>query len=151
MRLAELLNERKAAKQEIKLVKRRLDLSAKMQEGDKKPVESPEELKRALVELYAKLKHLIVKINNTNMEPIVEGKTLMELIAERDQNMAIAAALHDLAENATPQREGFSRNEIRYIPAIDVKSIRHEADIYAKMAREIDNKIQAVNWNIEVE
>lgn len=150
MRLAELLNERKAVKGEIRKIKQRLNLAAKMQEGDEKPVESPDELKKALIELYEKLGDLIVKINRTNMEIQIEEKTLMELIAERDQNIAIAEILHDLAESATPKPERFSRNEIRYVPTIDIKSIRKEADSYSKMAREIDNKIQAANWNTEV-
>lgn len=37
MRLAELLNERKSVKEEIKELKERLYLSAKMQEGDPAP------------------------------------------------------------------------------------------------------------------
>ena len=52
MKLAELLNERKAVKEEIKKVKERLYLSAKMQEGDAAPVESPEELRKSLIVLY---------------------------------------------------------------------------------------------------
>jgi len=149
VKLAELLNERKSVKDEIKKLKERLYLSAKIQEGDVKPAESPEELKTALVALFEKLNLLIV-INQTNVRTIIGGKSLMELIAERDKNIAIAQALHGLAENATPKPERFSRNEIRYVPAVNIKEIRKEADSYSKKAREIDNKIQAANWNTEV-
>lgn len=145
MKLAELLNERKSVKDEIKKLKERLYLSAKIQEGDVKPAESPEELKIALVALFEKLNLLIVKINQTNVRTIIGGKNLMELIAERDKNIAIAQALHGLAENATPKPERFSRNEIRYVPTVNIKEIRKEADSYSKKAREIDNKIQAAN------
>lgn len=145
MKLAELLNERKAIKEEIKKVKERLYLSAKMQEGDATPVESPEELRKSLISLYQKLNELIVMINKTNVRTIIGGKSLMELIAERDKNIAIAQALHGLAENATPKPERFSRNEIRYVPTVNIKEIRKEADSYSKKAREIDNKIQAAN------
>ena len=150
MKLAELLNERKAVKEEIKKVKERLYLSAKMQEGDAAPVESPEELKKALITLFQKLNELIVMINKTNVSTVIDGKNLMELIAERDKNIAIAEALHRLAEGASPKPERFSRNEIRFVPTVNVKEVRKEADIYSKKAREIDNKIQAANWNTEV-
>lgn len=150
MKLAELLNERKNVKEEIKKVKERLYLSAKMQEGDSVPVEPPEDLKNELIRLYERLNELIVMINKTNMNTVESGKSLMELIAERDKNTGIADILHRLADSATPKSERFSRNEIRFIPSVDVKAIRKEADSYARSAREIDNQIQAVNWNIEV-
>ena len=150
MKLAELLNERKAVKTEIKKIKDRLHLAAKMQEGDARPVESPEALKETLIGLYGRLSDLIMKVNRANIENRVEGVTLMELIAERDQKIAIAEMLHDLAERATPKSDRFSRNEIRYIPTIDVNVARKEADTYSKAAREIDNKIQATNWNTDV-
>ncbi|MBI4681663.1 MAG: DIP1984 family protein [Nitrospirae bacterium] len=150
MKLAELLNERKAVKEEIKKIKDRLSLAVKMQEGDEKPVEAPDELKNKLVELYARHGDLIVKINRANMDMKIDGKTLMQLIAERDQHIAIAGTLHDIAKEATPKHSMFSRNEIRFVPTIDIKRIHREADNYAKIARETDNKIQAANWNTEV-
>lgn len=149
MKLAEMLNERKAVKEEIRKIKERLYLSAKVQEGDARLVESPEELKIKLIILFEKLQTLIVKINRTNIKTQIEGKSLMELIAERDKNIAIAEALHGLAGNATPRPERFSRNEIRYVPTVDIQEIRKEADSYSQMARKIDNKIQAANWNSE--
>jgi hypothetical protein len=151
MKLAELLNERKAVKEEIKKTKQRLELSAKVQEGDKDPAESPEELKQTLIQLFEKLRKLIVKINRTNAEVLIEGKSLMEMIAERDKNIAVAAALHGLAEDATPKEARFSRNEIRFLPVVNIKELRKEADASSKKGREIDNKIQAANWGIEVE
>ncbi len=150
MKLAELLNERKAVKEEIKNIKDRLSLAVTMQEGDEKPVESPDELKNTLVELYIRHGDLIIKINNANIETRIDGKSLMQLISERDRHIAIANTLHDIAKEATPKHAVFSRNEIRYIPTIDIKMIRKEADDYSKIAREIDNKIQAANWNTEV-
>jgi len=151
MKLAELLNERKAVKEEIKKTKQRLELSAKVQEGDKDPAESPEELKQTLIQLFEKLRKLIVKINRTNVDVLIEGKNIMEMIAERDKNIAVAAALHGLAEDATPREARFSRNEIRFLPVVNIKELRKEADAYSKKGREIDNKIQATNWGIEVE
>lgn len=150
MKLAEMLNERKTVKEEIKAVKQRLYLSAKMQEGDSRPVEAPDELKQTLIGLYERLNELIVSINRTNVDTLEDGKSLMELIAERDKNRALADVLHQLAENATPKAERFSRNEIRFVPSVDVSAVRKEADGYGRKAREIDNRIQAANWNTDV-
>ncbi|MCL5978187.1 MAG: DIP1984 family protein [Nitrospirae bacterium] len=150
MKLAELLNERKSVKTEIRKLKERLHLAAKMQEGDNTPAESPDELKETLIGLYGRLSELIMRINRANMENLVEGETLMELIAARDKSLAIGELLHGLAEAATPKPERFSRNEIRYVSTVVVQNVRKEADTYAKAAREIDNKIQAANWSIEV-
>lgn len=121
-----------------------------MQEGDSVPVEAPDELKEALIGLYGRLSDMIIRINRANMENLVEEKTLMELIADRDKSLAIGELLHGLAEAATPKSERFSRNEIRYVSAVVVQNVRKEADAYSKAAREIDNKIQAANWSIEV-
>jgi uncharacterized coiled-coil DUF342 family protein len=151
MKLAEMLNERKAVKEEIKKIRQRLELSVKIQEGDKEPAEPPEELKQALIQLYERLEKLIAKINRTNVDVLIEGKSLMEMIAARDKNIAVAAALNGLAEDATPRDSRFSRNEIRFLPAVNIKDLRKEADAYSKKAREIDNKIQGVNWTTEVE
>lgn len=150
MKLAELLNERKTVKEEIKNVKQRLYLSAKMQEGDAAPAEPPDDLKKTLLSLYERLNELIVSINKANVSTMVDGKSLMELIAERDKFLGITNVLHQLAEHATPKSERFSRNEIRFVPAVDIQAIRKEADGCAKKAREIDNRIQAANWNTEV-
>lgn len=67
MKLAELLNERKAIKEEIKKIRNRLYLSAKAQEGDAAPAESPEELKTTLINLFEKLEGLIIKINHAQV------------------------------------------------------------------------------------
>ena len=151
MKLAELLNERKAVKTEIKKLRERLHLAARMQEGDAKSAESADELKETLIDLYGRFSSLVIIINRANMDNRIGEITIMELIAERDEAVAIAGMLHELAEAATPKPDRFSRNEIRYVPAIDISSVRKVADAYSKVAREIDNKIQAANWSIEVE
>lgn len=58
----------------------------------------------------------------------------------RDRNVAIANALHGLAEEATPRSERFSRKEVRYVPVVNMQDIRREADDYARRARAIMQK-----------
>ena len=49
-----------------------------------------------LLASFKRLNELITKINRTNVAANIEGKALMEWIAERDKNVAIAEALHVL-------------------------------------------------------
>lgn len=150
MKLAELLNERKAMKERITHIRERLAMCVRKQEGDDAPVEPPEELKTELIGQYEKLAGLIIAINSANMQTLVDNRNLMELIAERDKNIAIAASLHKLAGQATPESSRYSRNEIRFVPSIDIKKVRQEADRYAVTARELDSRIQAANWTTDI-
>lgn len=55
-----------------------------------------------------------------------------------------------MAEAATPARDRFSRQEIRFVPTVDIAKIQKEADRVSKSYRELDTQIQAKNWEIEL-
>ncbi|MFB6286840.1 MAG: DIP1984 family protein [Candidatus Bipolaricaulia bacterium] len=151
MKLAEALIERKALKDEIKDLRGRLRRAAKVQEGDA-PVEDPTELLGAIDDKVAELERHIVEINRTNMTAeLSDGRSLMEAIAERDMLQLRRSVLDDLVEAATPTPSPLTRNEIRFVPAVDVSEIQAEADATAKRYRELDAEIQAVNWEAEVD
>ena len=44
----------------------------------------------------------------------------------------------------------YGRNELKYVRTIDVTALREETDIYAKQYRELDLKIQSVNWMVDL-
>ncbi|WP_353957378.1 hypothetical protein [uncultured Parasutterella sp.] len=44
----------------------------------------------------------------------------------------------------------YSRSEILIIPTVNVKEYQKKADELAKEVRELDNKIQQANWNIDL-
>ena len=44
----------------------------------------------------------------------------------------------------------YSRSEVRFVPAVDVKALRDMADSAAKAYRELDTKIQQLNWTTEL-
>ena len=56
------------------------------------------------------------------------------------ENLAISAA------NDTR----YGRNELKYVRTIDIKVLRKEADTYAKQYRELDLKIQSLNWTVDL-
>ena len=150
MRLAEALIERKNINKTIESLRDRLERVAKVQEGDP-PSEDPLKLLKALEENLEKLHSIIARINKTNLSVnLQEGTTLMEAIAARDTLALKRSILEDLAREATPSRDRFTRTEIKFVPTVSVGDIRKEADRIAKEYRELDAQIQAKNWEAEL-
>jgi hypothetical protein len=150
MRLAEALIERKNIKNTIDSLRKRPDRVAKVQEGDS-PSEDPLELLKALERNLVQLRSIIARINKTNLSVnLQEGTTLMEAIATRDTLALKRSILEDLAREAIPTRDRFTRTEIKFVPTVSVGSIRKEADRIAKEYRELDAQIQAKNWEAEL-
>jgi hypothetical protein len=150
MKLAEALLERKNIKQRIDALAQRLYEDAKVQEGDK-PAGDPVETLREIDQLIEAFRELVVRINKTNAEAAMpDGRTIMEAIAERDMLNLKYGILARLASAAVASKDRFSRNEIRYVPTVDVAEIRKMADQTAKEMRELDAQIQAANWNVEL-
>ena len=42
------------------------------------------------------------------------------------------------------------RSELRYLSALDVPALRARADDCAKELRELDNRIQQTNWEVDL-
>ena len=83
MKLAEALSIRKDLQKRVEQIKARLLNSVKTQEGDE-PAEQPAELFTELDDSLARLETLVFYINKTNMETGIDGRTLTELLAQRD-------------------------------------------------------------------
>ena len=150
MKLAEALVERKALKDEIQDLRRRLQRVAKVQEGDE-PVEKPLTLLRTIESKLGKLEQQITRINRTNIAArLSDGRTLMEAIAARDMLRLQRTVLEDLVKADTPEHDRYSRKEIRYVPTVKVAEIQKRADQVAKRYRELDAELQALNWETEL-
>ena len=83
MKLAEALQERAELNRTILQLKERLDNNVLVQEGEQ-PAEPPERLKQELDAAIQRLEYLMARINHTNCQTCVEGKSLTELIARKD-------------------------------------------------------------------
>jgi hypothetical protein len=42
------------------------------------------------------------------------------------------------------------RSELRYLSALEVPSLRRQGDDVAKELRELDNRIQQANWEVDL-
>ena len=127
MKLAEALRERKQLQIKMGTLRQKLIDNAIYQEGSK-PVEDPAELIKALESTRGELAALIKRINATNSSVKVGDFLLGDLVVDRDTRIMEVTALNNLIDQETQKK----------------------VDQLAKDIRELDNLIQATNWNTEL-
>ena len=149
MKLAEALRERKELTSTIEVLRTRLLQNATIQEGTK-PTEDPIEIMQSLNSAVSRSIELICRINRTNSASILNGRPLGDWVVERDQLMKKASVYREFANKAVSVVDRYSRSEILIIPTVNVKEYQKKADELAKEVRELDNKIQQANWNIDL-
>lgn len=150
MKLAEGLSIRKDLQTRIEQLKARLLNNMKVQEGDK-PAEEPTELMKELDGCLLQLQDVMFRINATNMHTVKEGKTLTQMMAERDVLGKRLQVLREAFDRASQSSDRYGRNEIKYVTTIDVPTLRKEIDKYAQQFRLLDMEIQALNFSTEME
>lgn len=150
MKLAEALILRADCQKRIAQLKSRLLTNAKVQEGDK-PAETPQELIVELGRVSVELLNLIKRINKTNsVTAFGDRGTISDALAERDVLALQRAAYADLAQSAAITQGRFTRTEVKYISTIKVAEIQKQADEMAKNYRDLDARIQELNWQTEL-
>ena len=149
MKLAEALNQRADLQKRIAQLRERLANNVKVQEGDQ-PAENPNDLFKELEGSLKQLKDLIVSINRTNQETIWEGKTLTEMIAEKDVLSMHLGTLRATLEAANVRSDRFSRNEIKFVRTVDVNALQKKVDDLSKELRELDSRLQQANWMTDI-
>ncbi|WP_234410569.1 DIP1984 family protein [Caldalkalibacillus mannanilyticus] len=58
--------------------------------------------------------------------------------------------LDEILENASIRQDRYSRSEVKYYRAVDIKKIQNQIDSLSKEYRELDFKIQEKNWTVNV-
>ena len=145
MKLAEALIMRADLQTRLEQLRQRLVNNARVQEGES-PAEDPMELLKEARAVADQLESLIGRINLTNARVTVEGKTLTELLARREVLTQRVSLMHSLLESASSTVMRGSRNEVKILSAVDVKSLRKQADDLARELRTLDTAIQSRNW-----
>ena len=148
MKLAEALSVRADLQRRISQLKSRLKDSSKIQEGDT-PAEDVNDLYKELDDCLMQLDELTYRINNTNMQTVHEGETLTRMIARKDTLTLRISVMRDVLSHVI-ENDRYGRNEIKYIRTIDVPAFRKEMDAYAKRLRELDLKLQSLNWTVDL-
>lgn len=150
MKLAEALILRADIQKRMEQIRNRLYNNVLTQEGEL-PSEDPDILLKEFMSLQKELTTLIKAINRTNNNtPFNETMMLSEVLVERDALLAKRSILSTAAERASDKQDRYSRTEIKYVSVIDIKKFQKEADKLSKEYRELDTKIQGLNWNIDL-
>lgn len=150
MKLAEALITRADYQKRIEQLKKRISVNLKTQEGEK-PAEEPNAMIGELEEIMDELTVLIQRINKTNSTiRFDENRTLADALTERDQIWDKRLVLAKIAEEASIRNDRYSRTEIKIISTVNVSAIQKQVDQLSKAFREMDTKIQELNWTVEL-
>lgn len=114
---------------------------------DKLPQEDPDKLIAQLRKAIQDLETLIIRINKTNNETLVEGEgVLMEALAKRDSLKMLSERLRRIRLDAQFNNSGDSNLK----NTISIKKLQNEMDETGRAFRKIDSKIQEINWLTEL-
>ena len=150
MKLAEALILRADLQKRIAQLKQRIINNAKIQEGDT-PSEDPQKLLAEMEQNSDELVTLIQHINRTNSAAaLTDSLSIADALAVRDALQQRHATYRELAQAAVISHTRFSATEVRFVSTINVSDIQAQADALAKEHRELDTKIQAANWTIDL-
>ena len=150
MLLAEALAERAQAQERLNSLSDRLAATVRIQEGDE-PDENTTDLLRDLEDVTKRIDELVIAINTTNTATAFDEEiTLMEALALRDGLLRKRRIYQGLAERAGARQDRYSRSEIKFVATVPVPKLRERADDLARQYRELDTRIQQLNWNTEL-
>lgn len=150
MKLAEALQERADLNRKIEELGARLRNNCLTQEGEK-PEEDPVALLTELDACVRRLEKLMAGINLANCATGIDGRTLTELIAEKDSLNVKLSHYKNVIHTASQKTQRATRSEIRILSCVDVSDLQKQADAMARRLRELDNTLQQCNWTTDVE
>jgi hypothetical protein len=150
MELAEALAERSDCQNRIEEISKRLVRSARVQEGEQ-PAEDTTELLTETGRIFARMLELVSAINRTNSNTAFDSRrTISDAIAERDVVGKRRDFLAGIAEAGSTRQDRYSKSEVRFVATVSVGKLQAEVDPVAKQYRELDTRLQELNWKTEL-
>ena len=149
MKLAEALVRRADLQKRLAQLRNRLLLNAKVQEGEQ-AAEDPYALLAELDALAGELETLITRINRTNAETVDAGETISALLARRDCLRLRVEALRDFLSEAGATVLRGTRSEVVIKSTVSVSEQQKKVDALSKALRDLDVRIQSLNWTAEL-
>ncbi len=114
---------------------------------NKTPQEDPVKLLAQLRKAINDLEAIIVRINKTNNETIIEGQGfLMEALAKRDSLKLLSEKLRVIRQAAQVNNSSYNNQKA----TLEIKDLQIEIDQTGRAFREVDSKIQETNWLTEL-
>jgi len=149
MKLANALSERADVQKRLQQLAVRMNNNAKVQEGQK-PAEDPAALLKELDALCGRMEKLVAAINLTNSRTVADGVSLTELLSRRDALKQRMSILRSFLDTASSKIDRYSRSEIVIESTVSVAKLQKQVDQLAKELRELDEKIQELNWTTDL-
>ena len=149
MKLAEALINRSDLNSKIQQVLNRMNQNAKIQEGDE-PSEDVSKLISLYESLMDELEKLIIRINKTNHQTMLDDISLADAITKRDNIKSQISSYQKLYEFASYQQNRYTQQEIKYIRCIDINQLQNKIDDLSKKYRQLDTKMQSLNWTVDL-
>lgn len=147
MKLAEGLLLRADLKKKITQLVNRITPVLKIAQG-KRPQEDPHKLLAQLRQAVRDFEAIVVRINKTNVITTIPNEgTLMEALARRDALKTLLTHLRTLRQGAQLHNQTYSSS---LETTIELKSLQSEVDQTGRAFRELDTKIQEMNWTTEL-
>lgn len=149
MKLAEALALRSDLQKRAMQLQSRLNNNAKVQEGET-PAEDPQALLAELDTVMEELESIIARVNLTNSAPLTEGGSITALLARRDCLSRKAEILRGFLASASSLTSRATRGEIKIHSTVKVAPLQKRVDALSKELRELETRIQGLNWTTEL-
>lgn len=155
MLLAEALALRSDQQKKLKELGSRIDDNARVPK-DADPDEDPKALLEQAAGVAEELTRLVERINRTNAATIADeesGRTISDLIARRDHAQRMTQLYRGAAKSGTrPSGRGWLARDgdTPTAAVVDVSGLQRDADEWAVRYRELDVRLQQLNWATEL-
>jgi len=150
MKLAEAIANRSSLQKDLTWIKDQFSKISRVPEGSN-PSEDPEEMLLRMESRATEFEKLVATINRTNLATTDDrGRSMTELLAERDALRARQSILTEAYQQATRKEEVYGRQELRYLPTMDIVALRKRVEFVNTRLRELNMLIQRLNWEAEV-
>ena len=147
MKLAEGLLLRADVQKKIEQLQNRIRPNLIVSD-DNTPQEDPNKLLAQLRNSIQEFEAIVIRINKTNNKTLVDGQTqLMEMLAKRDSLKLLVEKLRIVQQAAQINHTGYNKLK----STINYSNLQIEIDQTGRAFREIDSKIQEINWFTELE
>jgi len=150
MKLAEALSIRSGIQKDFAWIKDQFSKISRVPEGSA-PAEDPEEMLQRMESRASEFEQLVKQINRTNLNVAdSRGRTMTELLAERDALRARQNILTEAYHQATQKEDVYGRQELRYVPTMDVVALRKRVETTNFRLRELNILVQRLNWEADL-
>ena len=149
MKIAEALIERADIQKRIEQLRDRLSNNALVQEGEE-PAEDTTSLLDELDRLEKSLCELVARINLTNSHTVAGGMTVTEMLSLRDCLAQKNDIMRDFLRAASQKWMRGRGSEIVVKSTVSVSELQKQVDDISKQLRELDTRIQGINWNTDL-